>query len=204
MIFAWSRACVDETHQEQKLNNDAVLIFKKIDFQVRKWLLIEISFESSSDQMISWMQVLQLEWTHDLISSTNSWSRLKRYRLQLKNCTFEKIKTFSSIHKRFVKSNVDNKSKLSNYIEKLSIVLNTLWLRRIIDQSKFFDQFLIDVLFNIHQSIISSLSEHLQKVVNSQVETITSWTKNELTDAIVKWKNSNMRIASKSEMNINS
>jgi hypothetical protein len=37
MNFAWDRACIDETHTEQKFNNEAILIFKKIDFHVRKW-----------------------------------------------------------------------------------------------------------------------------------------------------------------------
>jgi hypothetical protein len=202
MNFAWDRACIDETHTEQKFNNEAVLMFKKINFHVRKWFLIETSFESSSEQMIFWIQILQFDWTQNLISSTNSWSRLKQYRLQLKHCTFDKIKIFSSIHKRFLKSNVENESKLSNYIDKLSIVLNILWLRRIIDRFKFFDQSLIDVLFNIHQSIICSLSERLQIVVNNQIDIITKRLKNELTNAIIKWKH-NSRILSRSKMNIN-
>jgi hypothetical protein len=99
----------------------------------------------------------------------------------------------SDIHKRFVKFNVENKTKLFNYIEKLSIVLNILWLRRIIDQFRFFDQFLIDVLFNIHQSILCSLSNHLRKVVNSQVKIITRRLKNELIDAMIKWKKKHCR-----------
>jgi hypothetical protein len=203
MNFAWDQACIDETHTEQKFNNEAILIFKKIDFHVRKWFLIEISFESSSEQMILWIQILQLNWTQDLISSTNSWSRLKQYRLQLKHYTFDKIKIFNNIYKRFLKSNVENKSKLSNYIDKLSIVLNILWLRRIIDRFKFFDQSLIDVLFNIHQSIICFFSERLQIVVNSQIDIITKRLKNELTNVIIKWKHS-FRILSRSKMNINS
>jgi hypothetical protein len=202
MNFAWDRACINETHTEQKSNNEAVLIFKKIDFHVRKWFLIETSFENSSEQMIFWIQILQLDWIQNLISSTNSWSRLKQYRLQLKHCTFDKITIFNNIHKRFLKSNVENKSKLSNYIDKLSIVLNILWLRRIIDRFKFFDQLLIDVLFNIHQSIICSLSERLQIVVNSQIDIIRKRLKNELTNVIIKWKH-NFKILSKSKMNIN-
>jgi hypothetical protein len=35
MNFVWDRVCIDEAHQEQKFNNEAVLIFKKIDFHVR-------------------------------------------------------------------------------------------------------------------------------------------------------------------------
>jgi hypothetical protein len=167
MNFAWDRTCINETHTKQKFNNEAILIFKMIDFHVRKWFLIEISFENSSKQMILWIQILQFDWIQNLISSTNSWSRLKQYRLQLKHCTFDKIKIFNNIHKRFLKSNVENKSKLSNYIDKLSIVLNILWLRRIIDRFKFFDQSLIDVLLNIYQSIICFLSKRLQIVVNN-------------------------------------
>ncbi len=204
MNFVWDRVCIDEAHQEQKLNNEAVLIFKKIDFHVRKWFLTKTSFENFLDQMTSWVQVLQLSWDRNLISSTNSWSRLEQYRLQLNDCTFDKIKTLSDIHKRFVKFNVENKTKLFNYIEKLSIVLNTLWLRRTIDQSRFFDQSLTDVLLNIHQSILCSLSNHLRKVVNSQVKTITRQLKNELIDAMIKWKKSIIKMTSKSKMNINS
>ncbi len=136
--------------------------------------------------MILWIQILQFDWTQDLISSMNSWSRLKQYRLQLKNCTFEKIKIFNSIHKRLLKSNVENESKLSNYIDKLSIVLNILWLRRIINQFKFFDQSLIDVLLNIHQSIRCFFSKRLQIVVNNQIDIITKRLKNELTNVIIK------------------
>jgi hypothetical protein len=114
MNFAWNRTCINETHTEQKFNNETILIFKKIDFHVRKWFLIETSFKSSSKQMILWIQILQLDWIENLISSMNSWSRFKQYRLQLKRCTFDKIKIFNNIHKRFLKSNVENKSKLSN------------------------------------------------------------------------------------------
>jgi hypothetical protein len=188
MNFVWNRVYIDEAHQEQKLNNEVVLIFKKIDFHVRKWFLTKFFFESSFDQMISWIQILQLSWSRNLISSTNSWSRLEQYRLQLNDCIFDKIKTLSDIHKRFVKFNVENKTKLFNYIEKLSIVLNILWLRRIIDQFKFFNQFLIDVLLNIHQSILCFLSNHLRKIINNQMKTIIKRLKNELIDAIIKWK----------------
>jgi hypothetical protein len=196
MNFAWDRACINETHTKQKSNNEEILMFKKIDFHVRKWFLIETFFESFSEQMIFWIQILQFDWTQNLISSTNSWSRLKQYRLQLKHCTFDKIKIFNSIYKRFLKSNVENESKLSNYIDKLSIVLNILWLRRIIDRFKFFDQSLTDVLFNIHQSIICSFSKRLQ------IDIITKRLKNELTNVIIKWEH-NSKILSRSKMNIN-
>ncbi len=48
MNFAWNRAFINKTHIKQKSNNETILIFKKIDFQMRKWFLIETSFESSS------------------------------------------------------------------------------------------------------------------------------------------------------------
>jgi hypothetical protein len=72
MNFTWNRACINKTHTEQKFNNETILIFKKIDFHVRKWFLIETSFENSSEQMIFWIQILQFNWTQNLISSTNS------------------------------------------------------------------------------------------------------------------------------------
>ncbi len=87
-----------------------------------------------------------------------------------------------------MKFSVENKTKLFNYIEKLLIILNILWLQRIINQFKFFNQFLIDVLLNIHQSILCFLSNRLRKIVNNQMKTITRRMKNELIDAMIKEK----------------
>ncbi len=58
------------------------------------------------------------------------------------------------------------------------------------------------MLLNIHQSIICSLSERLQIVVNNQIDIITKRLKNELTNVIIKWKH-NFKILSRSKMNIN-
>ncbi len=71
------------------------------------------------------------------------------------------------------------------------------------NSKNFLDNSLIDVLFTIHQSIISFLSERLHIVVNSQIDIITKRLKNELTNVIIMWKH-NARILSRSKMNINS
>jgi hypothetical protein len=55
MNFVWNWIFIDEAHQEQKFINETILIFKKIDFHVRKWFLTRTSFESFFDQIISWI-----------------------------------------------------------------------------------------------------------------------------------------------------
>jgi hypothetical protein len=166
MKFAWEWTCVDETHQNQKINNIAVVIFKNLNHHVRKWFLTKTSFESSSNQMSHWINTLQLNWNKHLTSTSLLWSRQKQYRRQLKKCIFDKIKQLNVIHKRFVKFNINKKIELSDYIDRLFTMLNILWLRRTTKHFRFFDQSLIDVLFNIHQEIYCTLFEKFINVVN--------------------------------------
>jgi SNF2 family DNA or RNA helicase len=173
MKFAWGRACIDEAHQNQTATNGAVLIFKSIGSHVRKWFLTGTPFESSPDQMAYWVQTLQLGWDKHLITPANSWPRLDLYRRQLRECTFEKIKDLGKTHKRLIRFQSMDNTELNVYIEKLSTVLNTLWLRRTSDQSRFFDQPLTDVLPNIHQEIICRLPAKYVDIVNSDTGTIT-------------------------------
>ena len=51
MIFAWNRMCADEIHIEIIKNVDTITIFKDINSYVRKWIIIETSFETSFDQI---------------------------------------------------------------------------------------------------------------------------------------------------------
>jgi hypothetical protein len=170
MKFAWDRACIDETHQNQTTINEVVLIFKFIENHVRKWFLTEIFFESSFDQMTYWVQTLQLDWDKHLIIFVNSWSRFDLYKRQFRECIFEKIKNLEKTHKRLIRFQNMNNIELNVYIEKLSTILNTLWLKKISDQSRFFDQSLTNVLFNIHQKIICRLFAKYVDIVNSDTK----------------------------------
>jgi hypothetical protein len=44
MKFAWNRACVNKTHQNQKINNIVIVIFKNLNHHVRKWFFTRTSF----------------------------------------------------------------------------------------------------------------------------------------------------------------
>ncbi len=49
MKFAWNRVCVNKTHQNQKVNNIFIVIFKNLNHHVRKWFFTKTSFENSFD-----------------------------------------------------------------------------------------------------------------------------------------------------------
>lgn len=68
MRFAWNKACIDETHQDQRTSNEVVLISKDIESHVWRWSLTETFFESSLDQMTRSVNILQLSWDHHLTS----------------------------------------------------------------------------------------------------------------------------------------
>ncbi len=143
-----------------------------------------------------------MNWNKHLTFAFLSWSRQEQYRCQFKKCVFDKIKQLNEIYKRFVKFNSDKKIELSKYINKLFIVLNTLWLKRTTEHSRFFDQLLIDVLFNIHQEIYCTLFDKFVDVVNDQTKIIIKKLQRKLNDAIIKWSK-RFKLTNKSKMSVN-
>ncbi len=65
-----------------------------------------------------------------------------------------------------------NYQVIQKYIKQLKTMCDTLWLQRDINQSMFFNFFLIDVKLNEHQDINCSLSSRFNKLVNFSMMTI--------------------------------
>jgi hypothetical protein len=65
----------------------------------------------------------------------------------------------------------------------------------------FFDQLLINVLFNIHQEIYCTLFDNFVNVVNNQTKIIIKELQEKLNDAIVKWSKT-FKSTNKSKMSV--
>ena len=203
MMFAWGRACMDEAHQEVSGFGTAHWIFKQLGKHVRKWLLTGTPFETSPEQMANWIATLEDGWASSLLIPQKPWPRRDRYRQQPRECTFAKIKELGAMHKRLVKGTDDSGLLMPEHVRKLSIVLNTIWLRRSATRSKFFDQPLTNVLPNIHHDVECILPPEFLEVVNSEVLTITSVLQKELDQATAKWEATVPRLTPKPQLNMN-
>jgi hypothetical protein len=106
--YAWDRVCVNETHQEQFATSETILALKRIDKHVRKWFIIETSFESSSNQMTDWIDTLQLSWEHFSLKDSKFWERRSSYQRQREHCTFIAIRDLEKRHKSLISKNSDN------------------------------------------------------------------------------------------------
>jgi hypothetical protein len=113
MTYAWDRICVNEAHQKQFATNETIFVFQNIDKHVRKWFMIETSFENSFDQMTDWINTLQFSWKCSSSENLRFWKRRNHYQRQREHCTIIAIKDLDKRHKTLI----NKKSK--NAIQKI-------------------------------------------------------------------------------------
>ena len=126
MNFAWSRVCVDEAHLDQSTHSTGILLVKGLGKHLRKWFVTGTPFETSPDQVASWIATLEDGWDSPLTSQDRPWPRQLTYRNQLKECTPQKVKELGAIHRRLMKNGEIDQRLLLEHARKVSILLNTL------------------------------------------------------------------------------
>ena len=103
------------------------------------------------------------------------------YRVTLKNCTKQKLKKLNKKHQKLfkkifekIKSSEKEKheKKKQNHIEMLSKILQTIWLRRNVETSRFFDHSLVMLSKHKHIILKCKISEASQRVFQTRIDKI--------------------------------
>ncbi len=165
-----------------------------------KWFITDTFFKRSFFQMMTWMNMLMI----DLIVNQHEWvwKEKKAHRVNLKYCTYQSLKDMNKIHTKIIKIQEINSQVIQKYIKQLETVCNTLWLRRDINQSMFFNFLFTNVKLNEHQDIDCSLSSRFNKLVNFSVMTIIDQLRKKMNKKKQDWIN-NHCIKIESQLNIN-
>ncbi len=209
MFYAWDRICVNEAHQKQFATSETIFVFKNIDKHVRKWFMIETSFESSFNQITNWINTLQLSW--ECISSENSrfWERRNHYQRQREHCTVFAIKDLDKRYKTLINKKsknavqkIEHLTQINEHAQKLSIVLNTLWLRKDCEHFRFFNQSLTNVIFNFHHLMKCQFLQQYVSMINDALGNISKKIKQLHPIIVVNWEKFN-KIKLRSEINVN-
>ncbi len=142
--------------------------------------MIKTSFESFLDQMTNWISTLQFSWKDFSSENSRFWERRIHYQRQREHCTVSAIKDLDKQHKTLVNKKSSNAvekikhlNQMNEHAQKLSIILNTLWLRRDCEHFKFFDQSLTDVISNLHHLMKCQLSYQYVNVINDALVNIS-------------------------------
>jgi hypothetical protein len=91
---------------------------------------------------------------------------------------------------------------MNEHAQKLSIVLNILWLRRDCEHFRFFDQSLTNVIFNFHHSMKCQFSQQYINVISNALVNISKKIKQFHAIIVVNWEKFN-KIKLRSEINVN-
>ena len=100
------------------------------------------------------------------------WKEKEVHQVNLIYCTYKNLKEMNKTHIKIINLQEKNHWIIKKYIKELKIICNTLWLRRDINLSKFFNFFLTDVKSNKHQDVDCKLSLIFNELVNFSVMTI--------------------------------
>ncbi len=100
------------------------------------------------------------------------WKEKEAHQVNLIYCTYKNLKEINKTHMKIINLQEKNHWIIKKYIKELKIICNTLWLRRDINLSKFFNFFLTDVKSNKHQDVDCKLSLIFNELVNFSVMTI--------------------------------
>ena len=93
-----------------------------------------------------------------------------------------------------VKRKKTNKGIIDKYVANLAIMLETLWLSRNAETSRFFGHALVKIPLNHHQMIKCILSKEFYSVVNDPIKVIYSKMRIKFAKAYEMWKSGKYRI----------
>ena len=185
--IVWDRAIVDETHLKVNKNSRTIQRMRMFDRDTsqkstRKWFLFDTSFERDSKQIATWMRTLQNNIKKWFNSSTIlKWKMTNEYRVTLKNCTKQKLKELDKKHQKLfkkifekIKSSEKEKheKEKQDHIEMLSKILQTIWLRRNVETSRFFDHSLVMLLKHKYIILKCKISKVSQRMFQTRIDKI--------------------------------
>ena len=97
-------------------------------------------------------------------------------------------------HLALVKRKETNKGIIDKHIANLAVVLETLWLKRNAETSRFFDYALVKIPSNHHQKMKCTLPEEFYSVVNDPIKMICSKMRTKFANSHEMWKSRKYRI----------
>jgi hypothetical protein len=159
--------------------------------------------------MTNWINTFQFSWR--CFSSENSrfWERRSHYQRQREHCTIIAIKDFDKRHKILINKKsknavqkIEHLTQINEHAQKLSIILNILWLRKDCEHFRFFDQSLTNVIFNLHHLMKCQFSQRYINVINDALVNISKKIKQLHAIIVVNWEKFN-KIKLKSKINVN-
>jgi hypothetical protein len=123
--------------------------------------------------MINWINKFQFNRKCFSLKYIKFWKCQNHYQRQREHCTIFAIKDFDKRHKTLINKKSKNAvqkikhlTQINEHAQKLLIVLNTLWLRRNCEHFRFFDQSLMNVIFNLHHSMKCQFFQQYINVIN--------------------------------------
>ena len=117
--------------------------------------------------MTSWISIIKNEfWFNSAQSSF--WPVKQTHQKKLIKCGFSTLKKLRKTHKQIVERKITDHEKISEYVNKLTKILEVLLLKHT-TQSTFFESSLMNTSFNTHWVIQCSLSVRYYVIVNTSV-----------------------------------
>ena len=182
----WGRIVVDEVHLEHNDTAGTINLVRSLNNDMqgeipRKILISGTPFETSPAHMAGWISVTQdKRWTKP--PAVTDYPRMRTQQQNLHHCTSEALSELGRMHESLVKVlnkqrngqevKEDETRQLQEHQRSMSIVVQTLWLRRTKD-STFMGHTLVFVPANYHYDCLLQYPERYHNTLRDLFTKVT-------------------------------